>query len=238
MVDGTGDGWRCEGLKSVNDRRGPVGDVAEGVCNAGGGVKAAVLTDASVVDADGGVIDVQELVVLPDDGCEAGSAGAERGTVEADAGVTGDMLEAAEDVVEPVCALVEVADDANALVEVAVAVNTEAEDVGVLPEAVNVLLVDVDTLPEVVGAAGAPRDPASCPPPPCDGTGSRWSSAWSSAIRKMCCACQRCNVKFCDSGLFTKWLGPRPGSRGKRFRGRDGASVGIFRLCALGPTRE
>ncbi|KAG6615626.1 uncharacterized protein IUM83_05049 [Phytophthora cinnamomi] len=167
---------RCEGLKSVNDRRGPAGDVAEGVCNASGGVKAAVLTDVSVVVAEGGVIDVQELVVLPNGGCEAGSAGAERGAVEADAGVAGDMLEAAEDVVEPVCALVEVADDTNALVEVAVALNTEAEAVGVLPEAANVLLVVVDTLPEVVGAAGESRDPASCPPPPCDGH--RWNGKY------------------------------------------------------------
>ncbi|KAG6611667.1 Proline rich antigen 2 [Phytophthora cinnamomi] len=87
------------------------------------------------------------------------------------------MLEAAEDVVEPVCALVDVADDANALVEVAVAVNTVTEAVGVLPEAVNVLLVVVDTLPAIVGAAGAPRDPASCPPPPCDDSYLDWHVA-------------------------------------------------------------
>ncbi|KAG6612476.1 uncharacterized protein IUM83_10695 [Phytophthora cinnamomi] len=66
MADGTGDEWSCEGLKSVNDRRGPAGDVAEGVCDAGGGFKAVVPADASVVDAEEGVADENELVAAED----------------------------------------------------------------------------------------------------------------------------------------------------------------------------
>ncbi|KAG6612738.1 uncharacterized protein IUM83_03135 [Phytophthora cinnamomi] len=180
MVDGTGDEWHCEGLKSVNDHRGPAGDVAEGVYDNVGGVKAVVPADASVVDAEGGVTDENELVVLPDGGREAGSAGEGRWTAEADTGVAGDMLEAAEDVLEPVGIPKGVAASANALTEAVVGVKAPVVapgkvcalliTVGMLQEVVNVLLTAVDELPEVAGVTGVHRDPASCPPPPCDDT--------------------------------------------------------------------